>query len=118
MIKKYETSICSNQDGLELSVLWLEPEKEPKGILQISHGMSEYKERYLPFMRYLCERGYLCAIHDHRGHGKSLKNEEDIGYFYENEAEAVIEAILFTMGDSVEISRLAEVRSEERRVGK
>ena len=56
MIKKYETSICSNQDGLELSVLWLEPEKEPKGILQISHGMSEYKERYLPFMRYLCER--------------------------------------------------------------
>lgn len=82
MIKKYETSICSNQDGLELSVLWLEPEKEPKGILQISHGMSEYKERYLPFMRYLCERGYLCAIHDHRGHGKSVKYKSDLGYMY------------------------------------
>lgn len=87
MIKKYETSICSNQDGLELSVLWLEPEKEPKGILQISHGMSEYKERYLPFMRYLCERGYLCAIHDHRGHGKSVKYKSDLGYMISRNLE-------------------------------
>lgn len=91
MIKKYETSICSNQDGLELSVLWLEPEKEPKGILQISHGMSEYKERYLPFMRYLCERGYLCAIHDHRGHGKSVKYKSDLGYMYGGKDDALVE---------------------------
>ena len=93
MIKKYETSICSNQDGLELSVLWLEPEKEPKGILQISHGMSEYKERYLPFMRYLCERGYLCAIHDHRGHGKSVKFQEDLGFTYGGGAQAMLQDI-------------------------
>ena len=30
-----------------------------------------------------------------------------------SKAEAVIEAILFTMGDSVEISRLAEVIEED-----
>ena len=42
-------------------------------------------------MKYLAENGYASFINDHRGHGKSLKNEGDIGYFYENEAEAVIE---------------------------
>ena len=41
-------------------------------------------------------------------------------------AQAVLEAVLFTMGESVEVGRLADVieedvkttRSEERRVGK
>ena len=37
-------------DGLELDVLEVVPEGEIKGIFQIHHGMSEYKERYLPFM--------------------------------------------------------------------
>ena len=91
MIKKYETSICSNQDGLELSVLWLEPEKEPKGILQISHGMSEYKERYLPFMKYFAEAGYVVAIHDCRGHGKSVRTKKDLGYMYGAGMDAMIE---------------------------
>ena len=91
MIKKYESAICSWQDGLELSLLWLEPETEPKGILQISHGMSEYKERYLPFMEYLAKRGYICAIHDHRGHGKSVKYKSDLGYMYGGKEVALVE---------------------------
>ena len=33
-----------------------------------------------------------------------------------SKAEAVIEAILFTMGDSVEISRLAEVIEEDVKI--
>ena len=45
----------------------------PRVVLQIAHGMCEHKERYLPFMRYMAERGYLCVIHDHRGHGASRR---------------------------------------------
>ena len=58
-------------DELGLSVLVGVPESDHRiGIVQISHGMEEHKERYLPFMEYLCERGYVCVIHDHRGHGE------------------------------------------------
>ena len=44
--------------------------------------MNEHKERYIDFMKYLAENGYASFINDHRGHGKSLKNEGDIGQFY------------------------------------
>lgn len=53
----------------------------PQAIIQISHGMCEHKERYLDFMNELAHQGYLCVIHDHRGHGKSVKNRDDLGYF-------------------------------------
>ena len=51
-------------------------------LLQLSHGMSEYKERYLPFMEFMAEHGVVCVIHDHRGHGKSVKSEQDLGFMY------------------------------------
>lgn len=78
--------LTSKQDGLKLHVLLMEPEGEPKGIVQIVHGMAEHKERYEPFMEMLCKHGYISVIHDHRGHGKSIRKEEDLGYFYD-EAE-------------------------------
>ena len=52
----------SNQDGLELDVSLIRPEGEIKGILQISHGMSEHKERYYPFMEYLASCGLFLSF--------------------------------------------------------
>lgn len=89
--EKEEIKITSEFDELEIDCLLIKPEGEIKGVVQLAHGMNEHKERYIDFMKYLAENGYASFINDHRGHGKSLKNEEDIGYFYENEAEAVIE---------------------------
>ena len=48
-------TISSEYDGLLLEALVLVPEGKPKGIIQISHGMSEYKERYLAFMNFLVD---------------------------------------------------------------
>ena len=64
-------NIISEKDCLQLEVAILEPKEKTKGIVQISHGMSEHKERYYEFMKYLSENGYICVIHDHRGHGAS-----------------------------------------------
>ena len=64
--------ISSAQDGMPLEGMMVIP-SHPRAILQIAHGMCEHKERYLPFMRYMAERGYLCVIHDHRGHGASRR---------------------------------------------
>ncbi|MBS6194738.1 MAG: alpha/beta fold hydrolase [Clostridiales bacterium] len=89
--RKESRKIVSDIDGLELDLLELIPEGEPKGIFQIHHGMSEYKERYLPFMEYLAEKGYIAVIHDCRGHGKSVKSPEDLGYMYGGGAKALVE---------------------------
>lgn len=83
--------LTSKQDGLKLHVLLMEPEQSPKGIVQICHGMAEHKERYEPFMQMLCNNGYISVIHDHRGHGKSVKNAVDLGYFYDDSGKAIIE---------------------------
>ena len=83
--------LTSKQDGLKLHVLLMEPKQSPKGIVQICHGMAEHKERYEPFMQMLCNNGYISVIHDHRGHGKSVKDAVDLGYFYDDSGKAIIE---------------------------
>ena len=82
--------ITSKQDGLKLEIAIMEC-KNPKGIVQFSHGMAEHKERYFDFMQYLNERGYICVIYDHRGHGGSVKSKNDYGYFYTENADYIVD---------------------------
>ena len=72
----------SQFDGTLLEALVVTPDSDKKGVVQFAHGMSEHKERYLPFMQYLAERGCLCVINDHRGHSASVRDPGDLGYFY------------------------------------
>ena len=88
MYKSFQ--IKSNYDQLKLDGIIISCEN-PKGIVQISHGMCEHKERYINFMNFLSNHGYLCIIHDHRGHGKSIKDKNDLGYFYDNGHLAIVE---------------------------
>ena len=89
-MKTEHISFVSKQDELVLAGLIIAPEY-PKAVLQLAHGMCEHKERYIPFMEYMAEQGFACVIHDHRGHGRSVKSISDLGYFYENGAEALVE---------------------------
>ena len=86
-------TIKSRADGLELSVLEIAPEGKLRGIVQLVHGMSENKERYQPFMEYLAAEGFLTVIHDHRGHGASVRQKQDLGYMYGGGAEALLDDI-------------------------
>lgn len=52
-----------------------------KGVIQIAHGMAEHHERYEDFIHYLNENGYAVFINDHLGHGKSVANDEELGFF-------------------------------------
>ena len=90
-MKTEKIKIKSDIDNLEIECMLIIPDTEIKGIVQLAHGMNEYKERYINFMKYLAQNGYVCLINDHRGHGKSIKNKDDLGYFYDNKAEAVVE---------------------------
>ena len=77
---KYD-EVISKCDGLKLDIAYIVPEGEVLGVIQLSHGMAEHKERYFDFMKFLAGNGYACVINDHRGHGKSIKNNNDLGYF-------------------------------------
>ena len=85
------------------AVEWI-PEGEVKGVLQICHGMVEYINRYHDFAEYMCERGYYVTGHDHLGHGQSIRNEEDYGYFEEKKGNQ------FVIGD---IQKLREMTIEK-----
>jgi len=62
--------------------VWLpEDDKNPKGILQIAHGMAEYIDRYDDFASYLAKNGWVVVGNDMMGHGKSVYSEDDYGYF-------------------------------------
>lgn len=81
-IKSFEFD--SEFDGLRISASIAVPSGQINGIVQIVHGMYEYKERYYDFMDYLAEEGFITVIHDNRGHGKSICSEDDLGFMYKN----------------------------------
>lgn len=83
--------IISKKDNLQLEISIMEPKEKPKAIVQISHGMAEHKERYYDFMNYLAKNGYICVIHDHRGHGASVNNNNDLGYFYSEDINYIVD---------------------------
>lgn len=91
-MKHIHITLKSNYDDLNIEGLIIQSDKI-KAIVQINHGICEHKERYIPFMEYLAKEGYLCVIHDHRGHGKSIKKLNDLGYFYDGKNRGLVEDI-------------------------
>ncbi len=59
-----------------------EPEENVRGVLQITHGMVEYIERYRDFAEWLCKKGYVVFGHDHIGHGDSVDSPSDWGIMH------------------------------------
>jgi alpha-beta hydrolase superfamily lysophospholipase len=52
-----------------------------KGIIQISHGVGEHAGRYHLFAKTLQKQGYEVYANDHRSHGKSTENKDDLGFY-------------------------------------
>jgi alpha-beta hydrolase superfamily lysophospholipase len=45
---------------------------DPRGVVQIAHGLAEHSARYDRFARALNDAGYAVRATDHRGHGASI----------------------------------------------
>ena len=87
-------TLPATSDALRLSVMLVAPsDATPRGIVQLSHGMCEHKERYVGFMQFLADAGFACIAHDHRGHGGSVLHPEDLGYFYAGGWQALVDDI-------------------------
>ena len=89
-MKKYTEKIASTDSKNDLNVIIWETEKEPIGVLQIVHGMAEYIDRYDNFAKYMTEHGFNIIGHDHLGHGHSVSDERDYGFFAEENGDKII----------------------------
>lgn len=89
-MKKYTEKIASTDSKNDLNVIIWETEKEPIGVLQIVHGMAEYIDRYDNFAKYMTEQGFNVIGHDHLGHGHSVSDERDYGFFAEENGDKII----------------------------
>src|SRR4051812_30251869 len=67
-------------DGVEIFVYkWL-PSGTPRAAVQIIHGMAEHAARYAHVAEALTGAGYAVYADDHRGHGRTAR-DEDVGHF-------------------------------------
>lgn len=78
------------------AVVW-KPEGDVRALLQISHGMTEYVKRYEELAEYLTARGILVFGNDHLGHGQSVLNEAEWGFFASGDASAKVVTDLHTL---------------------
>ena len=56
----------------------------PKGVVHICHGKAEHIGRYKWLISELNNDGYHVISIDHRGHGKRIKDKDDVGKFSDN----------------------------------
>ena len=81
MVTKNFTFLSNDGKTAVHAVKWTPDTEEYKAILQITHGMVEFIERYIPFAEFLTKKGYMVVGHDHIGHGQSVASQDDWGYF-------------------------------------
>lgn len=82
-MKKEDFYYLSENKTTKIHAICWKPEGEVKAVFQMIHGMAEYIERYHAFAVFLAERGILVVGHDHLGHGTSVTDESQLGYFYQ-----------------------------------
>lgn len=62
---------------------WLPSCEQPKAVVQIVHGISEYIDRYTAVARFLAYHGFVVVGCDHLGHGRTALSSEEYGFFAE-----------------------------------
>ncbi|MGM9647011.1 MAG: alpha/beta fold hydrolase [Eubacteriales bacterium] len=73
------------------------PDCTPVAMVQLSHGMCEYIDRYDATARALCRQGCVVFGNDHIGHGRSVATNDDLGYFAPEDGDLYLVRDLATM---------------------
>lgn len=89
--KEVFTFLSSDRKTSLHGVMWTPAGGKVYAVVQITHGMIEYIERYEDFARYLNDQGIVVVGHDHLGHGQSIRSEADWGYFAEEPSDTLVE---------------------------
>jgi len=76
-------SFLSSNGKTNIHVRRCDPDTSPKGIVQIAHGIAEHINRYDDFAAFLANNGFVVYGNDHLGHGQSINDESELGFFAE-----------------------------------
>ena len=77
-IKTLEVQSTDNIHTLK-GIIYI-PAGEIKGIFHLVHGMCEYIGRYAHIFSALAEQGFVCCGYDNLGHGKTARDESELGF--------------------------------------
>ena len=72
------------------TLIWQDDKLKPIGVIQLAHGMAEHIERYDDFARFLASNGFVVCGNDHLGHGKSINDMSELGFFAEKDGNVRI----------------------------
>lgn len=77
-----QSNFASPTDGATIATYaWGSELEEPRGVVQIAHGIAEHALRYDRLAQALVRAGYRVRANDHRGHGKSVASADQLGHF-------------------------------------
>lgn len=68
------------------------PDDNPRAVVQIVHGMTEHFGCYDAVATYLCNHGFVVVGHDQIGHGCTAADDDDLGYFADNDGDKYVVA--------------------------
>ena len=81
LIKENFSFLSSNGTNTIHGVIIRRQQPPYRAIIQISHGMKEHSARYEEYMSFMAQQGFVMVSHDHIGHGKSVNDPSEYGYF-------------------------------------
>lgn len=67
------------------TLIWMDDQVEAVGVFQIAHGVCEHIDRYDDFAKFLASNGFIVCGNDHIGHGKSVNDEDELGFTAEKD---------------------------------
>ena len=67
------------KDGTEIVGYRWDPAGQPRGAVQLTHGMGEHMQRYDALARALTGHGLVVYGQDHRGHGATARHADELG---------------------------------------
>ena len=79
-VEKREYFVPSGDGIHTLSGVIYLPEGTPKGYFHAVHGMTEHIARYDTFLTEMAQAGFVAFGYDHVGHGKTAREESELGY--------------------------------------
>lgn len=77
------------------------PQGKIKASLLIVHGMSEHGGRYADFAQFLADNGVLVATYDQLGHGQTVKDKYELGFFDEKHPVQTLCKDVIIMADAL-----------------
>lgn len=96
------TFLLPTPDGTQVSVVrWL-PERSPRAVVLVAHGMVEHAARYEHLAQRLVSHGYAVYAPDHRGHGHTVTGRGRLGHLADEGGFAAAVDDLVTLADRIE----------------